>query len=355
MSNYRLANTTVQWFEDNYPGATMNLSEATEVVVLHTTEGTGWPSYNGGATAPNYTARPNFGLKRLEWRAHFPDEKSSRALQNLAGGVETNTLNAVQVELVGTCDPAKRFRWGTAVAGKDYIFWPEAPEWALRDVARFLADQHRRHGLQLRAPVFVAYPGSYGSSPTRFTFTEWRSFAGICGHQHVPENSHGDPGNLDVPRILNITRQLLDPPVLRFVVTDEPTEGLDASVKITSKGIRVYGNVKRVSSGTAEGVFWTKATWHRHRFLFITWTEFQRENRREIRGLAKRALASGSDVIVVGRPGSSRIFTPERMCKRLGLEAHTVGGVTFGFPKSLDVEDAVTVRGAVVFELEKPK
>src|SRR4051794_6731271 len=129
VSTYAKANTTAQWFQDNYPGSVMNPN----VVVLHTTETTGWPPYGGGATAPNYTARPNIAAKRLEWRAHFPDERSSRALKNLTGGVETNTLNVVQVELIGTCDASKRERWGSLRAGRDYIYLPDAPEWLLDD------------------------------------------------------------------------------------------------------------------------------------------------------------------------------------------------------------------------------
>lgn len=220
MSNYRVANTSAQWFQDNYPGSDMHLSAETEVVVLHTTESISWPGYEGGATAPNYTAMPRIALRRMEWRAHFPDEKSSRALRNLSGGVETNTLNAVQVELVGTCDPAKAVRWGDKIAGEDYIYWPDAPVWALYQLAKFLADQHRRHGLKLVAPNFLAYPDSYGPSSVRFGFDKWRGFAGICGHQHVPENSHGDPGNIDIDRVLSMTKAIIDPPTLRVASTN---------------------------------------------------------------------------------------------------------------------------------------
>jgi hypothetical protein len=193
MSNYTLADTKAQWFQDNHPGGSMNPN----VVVLHTTEGTGWPGYSGGATAPHYTAMPDFKAKRLRWRAHFPDERSARALRNERGGVETNTLNCVQVELIGTCDPRTHKSWGAS-----HIYWPEAPEWALRDLGAFLADMHKRHGVRLVAPVFKAYPSSYGASDVRFTDAQWRNFYGVCGHQHVPENSHGDPGALPIGKVL---------------------------------------------------------------------------------------------------------------------------------------------------------
>lgn len=223
MTNYRLADTQAQWFQDNFPGSDLTLNENTTVVVLHTTESSGWPGYEGGATAPNYTAKPNFPLRRLAWRAHFPDEKSSRALRNLSGGVETNTLNAIQVELVGTCDPRHRVQWAGAPhlkAGRDYIFWPEAPDWALRALAHFLADMHKRHGLRLRAPRFIPYPSSFGATATRFTFSEWRNFTGVCGHEHVPENSHGDPGDIDIQKVLDMADKLVNPPTLRLVAAN---------------------------------------------------------------------------------------------------------------------------------------
>ena len=38
------------------------------------------------------------------------------------------------------------------------------------------------------------------------TNDEWNDFDGWCGHQHVPENEHWDPGKLDIGRLLRITR-----------------------------------------------------------------------------------------------------------------------------------------------------
>lgn len=204
MSTYAIASKAA-WFEDRYLGAEIDAN----VGVIHTTEGTGLPDYNGGATAPNYTAVPDFRKRRLKWFVHFSDERSSRALANLPGGVETNTLNAIQVELVGTCDPATHVAW--MKAGRRHIFWPQAPAWALRDLAAFVVDMHRRHGIKIQGPKdWTAYPASYGSSnPNRFTHEQWRNFYGWCGHQHVPENSHGDPGSLPWARIGNLALGML--------------------------------------------------------------------------------------------------------------------------------------------------
>lgn len=215
MTNYKAANKTEQWFQDDYPGSNLRLNKNTMVAVIHTTEGTDWPSYSGGAVAPHYTGKPGLGGERGKWRAHFPDEKSARALANKSGGVETNTLNCVQFELIGTCDPRNAKRWGgtsrSRIAGRDYVYWPEADDKHLLWVARILADMHRRHGLVLMAPKpFKAYPESYGSkNGVRLSTKEWLNSHGVIGHQHVPENLHGDPGNIDIEGILSRARKLV--------------------------------------------------------------------------------------------------------------------------------------------------
>lgn len=205
-----------QWFQDDFPGAALNLNSNTTVVILHTTESTSWPKYAGGATAPQVTLRaPQKHISRGEARQHFPFNRSGRALRNKAGGVETNTLNAIQVELIGTCDPKHKKSWngeGKKFAGVDYIYWPEASDGQLKHVAKFLADMHNEFGLLLSAPrEFLAYPGSYGENhDNRLTGAEWRKSRGVYGHQHVPENSHGDPGNIDIDKILKFAKDLVN-------------------------------------------------------------------------------------------------------------------------------------------------
>ncbi|MGQ4724069.1 hypothetical protein [Streptomyces tunisiensis] len=112
--------STAYWYQNRFGG---DLQEV-NVVVLHTTEGTNLPSYGGGSSAPNLTLVPDFKTKGLKAYQHFDFDRSSRALVNLSGGVETNTCNVTQVELVGTCDPATHAKWKKA--GYSYIYWPEA-------------------------------------------------------------------------------------------------------------------------------------------------------------------------------------------------------------------------------------
>src|SRR3546814_8264868 len=109
----------------DYPGSAME----TNVILWHTTEGTSLPSYGGGASAPNLTAQPDFAAKKLVWYQHFDFDVSARALVNTAGGVETNTLNVCQVEIVGTCDPATHKKWGST----SHLNTPELPDWVIRD------------------------------------------------------------------------------------------------------------------------------------------------------------------------------------------------------------------------------
>jgi hypothetical protein len=189
--------STAYWYGSTYPGSAMEVN----VLCWHSTEGASLPSYDGGSMAPNFTARPDFAVKRLVWYQHFDFDVSSRALRNLSGGVETNTLNVCQVEIVGTCDPATHTKWTNA--GIQHLYTPELPDWAIRDLAAFARWANANHGVPLSSGLtFKAYPSSYGSNGVRMTGSQWNNFTGHCGHQHVPENDHGDPGAMPIAAIL---------------------------------------------------------------------------------------------------------------------------------------------------------
>ncbi|MFC8640138.1 peptidoglycan-binding protein [[Kitasatospora] papulosa] len=195
------------WYGDTYEGDLMDPN----VLALHTTEGTGIVSYRNGADAPNLTAKPNFKKKAFDVYQHFALNRSARALVNKAGGVETNTLNVIQLELIGTCDPAHKKTWGKLKAGVDYVYWPDAPEWAYDALADLIAWMHTHMGIPLSGPKeWPAYPSSYGATSARMSFAEWNAFRGICGHLHAPENSHGDPGNIPFTKILAKAKALVN-------------------------------------------------------------------------------------------------------------------------------------------------
>ena len=195
---YPKANRTAQWFGKNYPGKIMPRIDR---VILHTTEGGSWPAYDGGAVAPTLTAFPNTDKKILEWRQHFPINMSARALRNEPGGVETNTFNLVQVELIGSC----------LVRGMR-MYWPEAPEWALRQLGEFLVWMNQEWGVPFNFAKRWAPAGATAQyrdiNRIRFSDADWLGFRGIAGHQHVPENYHVDPGALDVLAL----QQLIEAP-----------------------------------------------------------------------------------------------------------------------------------------------
>ncbi|MFE7899162.1 hypothetical protein ACFU3E_16865 [Streptomyces sp. NPDC057424] len=185
--------------------------------VVHTTEGMSLPSYSDGAMAPTVTGVPDIKAKRIRWYQHYDVDESARALANKLGGVETNTANAFQIELVGTCDDTNKTAWSGKRAGIDYLHWPTAPDWALAEVAwlvRWLHDYHAvpltyvsnwlAYGKDSRRPGVT--PASYGASPARMSMSAWRSFKGWCGHQHVPENDHGDPGSMNFARVIQLAK-----------------------------------------------------------------------------------------------------------------------------------------------------
>lgn len=191
---YPKANRTAQWFSNDWASV---IFSSVRAVVLHTTETSGWPGYDGGGSAPNLTAYPDPINKRLLWRHHFGLNESSRALKNLGGGVNTNTTNVVQVELIGTCD-----------RGGPGLYWPTAPDWALAGIADFLSFMRDEWGVPLSSNVrWISYPDSYGTSNgVRLSGSSWLAYRGVLGHQHVAENDHGDPGNINIGRILEIAK-----------------------------------------------------------------------------------------------------------------------------------------------------
>ena len=205
--------------DGDYGGSAMEINCG----VVHTTEGRTLPDYNSGALAPTVTGVPDIAAKKIRWYQHYDVDESARALANKLGGVATHTANAFQVELVGTCDDSKKTTWGSGRAGVDYLHWPTAPQWALVEFAWLVRWLNANHGVPLTCVKdWLAYgadsrrpgitPASYGANPARMTFTQWNAFTGWCGHQHVPENDHGDPGSFPMAAILTAATGGTTPP-----------------------------------------------------------------------------------------------------------------------------------------------
>lgn len=212
---YPPADKKTQNFVNRYPGRAISPN----ILVLHTMEVNGWPGYNNGGTAPHLSLRvfqnSDGSLKSFEWRQHYPFTRTARALKNLAGGVETNnsTQGVIQVELAGTCG------WATKVT----------PNWADAETVYkigkplidFLVFCKKELGIKLVAPYpFVAH----NAPKKRMTYTQWLTFKGICGHQHVPENSHVDPGTIPIEWLIAEAEKQLNPPVV-VIPNVPPTNG----------------------------------------------------------------------------------------------------------------------------------
>ena len=120
----------------------------------------------------------------------IPLDRAGKALANKAGGVQTNRENTIQVELPGYA--AFSHDWD-----KDW----------LDNLAEDVVVPLREAGVPIKlvAPKFVGQESGFiarADAPQRMSYADWQVFGGICGHQHVPENDHWDPGRLDIARVL---------------------------------------------------------------------------------------------------------------------------------------------------------
>lgn len=167
--------------------------------VLHTTEG---KSYAGARSAyvanrsnPHFTV--TFEKGYFQCYQHCSIGRASRALKNLSGGAQTNRDMAIQIEIVGSCNPPNA-HWGN-------LYVPTFPQAYLDGIGKLMRWIEANAGVgRFTDATFKAYPGSYGNNGVRFSANKWDNYNGWCGHQHVPENTHGDPGNIDINYLLNV-------------------------------------------------------------------------------------------------------------------------------------------------------
>lgn len=164
-------------------------------LVLHTTEGSGTVQslasfYRSSTYWPHFTA----DLFRKQIAQHIPLSRGARALSHTTA-TETNNANCIQVEIIGRASEAAS--------------WPaDQVDW----LGRALAPAMDALGIQRSGPAFVG-GGAGLHAAQRMSETAWRAFNGVCGHQHVPENDHWDPGAFDLARFLAATHSEVDPPM----------------------------------------------------------------------------------------------------------------------------------------------
>lgn len=162
-------------------------------ILLHSTETGTFPGYGRGASAPHFT----IDLGNGEVRQHSSMSRAARALRNAAGGVQTNRDGVIQIEIIGTCDKNFARKHG-------YPYLPDMTDemagrlkWLLQKICAAIP------AIPLKTSVtWKSYPSSYGNSSVRMSNSQWTRYKGILGHQHAPENTHGDPGDLPMKKIL---------------------------------------------------------------------------------------------------------------------------------------------------------
>lgn len=207
---YPKADARTQWWEGAFPRGTFS---SIEKLLLHTTETGGWPGYASGSMAPTLTYHPRLRA----WRQHCNVDRSARALVDPSGtAVRENRDNVVQIEIVAYADEALARQRG-------HLPVSELTDEQLGDLADFLAWLRAEWGgPPLAAPTFLPYPKSAGDSPVRMSGPTYDAFRGVLGHQHASGNSHGDPGALNVSRILQLAGGAP-------TITPTPTGGLTMS------------------------------------------------------------------------------------------------------------------------------
>lgn len=157
--------------------------------VLHTTETTDYTysplSYYGHLNPPHFTVvNKTSGVKIHQ---HFSMNGGARALRNKTGGVQTNSAGAIQIEIA----------WRSA----NIANLPDEMKAALNTLIDWISNVK---GITKTSPPFFDDTDGYGTgAPSRMSFAQWRTFNAWCGHQHVPENVHWDPGQIDIAALLS--------------------------------------------------------------------------------------------------------------------------------------------------------
>lgn len=208
--------------------------------VLHTTEGSTYAAarsaYIANRSAPHFTVSFEGGTFRA-WQ-HIPLDRAARALRNQPGGVETNRLRTIQIEIVGFAHSSQDFSVEYLTGIAKLMRWIESNTEIEATAPRFYGEGE---GIVLASQ----------SSPVRMSNAQWLAFNGWCGHQHVPENDHWDPGRINISYLLSVTtgvRPMYDPPIPIQMVdshTDPENGGvwvLDSSGAVFAlNGARYWG------------------------------------------------------------------------------------------------------------------
>lgn len=161
-------------------------------ICLHTTETVGVPGYSTGALAPHLT----YDTATRAWTQHYPMTRPAESVR-----IHDND-QLFQIEVV--CYSARSV---AAQAPTRRLWVGDLTDGHLSDLAAGI-DWIRGY-----VPIAAVWPGraalTYAEANTpgfRFTTAAFLEYSGILGHQHVPDNTHWDPGAFPWTRL---TRNLL--------------------------------------------------------------------------------------------------------------------------------------------------
>lgn len=163
--------------------------------VIHTTETPGFTPhsnlYGGWHTSyPHFTVILTQSSQVVIYQ-HIPLDRAARALKNQSGGVQTNNDSAIQIEIVWYAQDAQNMPRVLLDTVRALMRWLEHECGVAR---RWYGDMSH----------FYPPEGGHrlGFEPWRMAGSTWDNWNGWCGHQNVPENTHGDPGKIDVQYLL---------------------------------------------------------------------------------------------------------------------------------------------------------
>src|SRR5262249_8902556 len=148
--------------------------------VLHTTEGSTADDAIASFRSTNFWPHLTIDPKALKVIQHVPLNIGSRSLSDKA--TPENAARCIQIEIVGRAAETPN--------------WPPEHLAFIRDVIRQVEDLvpiPRTSGRR-----FLDATGVNSTPSNRMLVSEWKTFSGWCGHQHVPGETHWDPGALDI-------------------------------------------------------------------------------------------------------------------------------------------------------------
>ena len=161
-------------------------------LVVHTTETRHMPGYDNGKLAPHLTFWP----ARRTITQHSPLDRPSESVRTY------DDDEIFQIEIIAYS--AEHIAESLSPPGVKTSELDDG--WTLQAIARF-TNWLRNHGV----PIQPAWPGriarSYSEANAagfRFTPTEFFDWPALLGHQHVPGNTHWDPGAFPWPRLIQL-------------------------------------------------------------------------------------------------------------------------------------------------------